>query len=103
MTRVVFTLHYAETAIFQFEQLEKSKHLKAQYKAVCKALRLLTQNPKHPGLHTHEYSSLIGPGKSKVWEAYAQNRTPGAYRIFFSYYPPKSNTIHILAIVPHPK
>jgi len=99
---VSFTLRYGETAASQLQQLEKSKHLKAQLKAVCKALRLLGQNPKHPGLHSHEYTTLVGPGNSKVWEAYAQNRTPGAYRIFFSYYPPKSNIIHIIAIVPHP-
>ena len=100
---MVFSLQYSDTAASQLEKLEKTKHLKAQYQAVVKALRYLAQNPKHPGLQTHQYHSLTGPNNTKVWEAYAQNKTPGAYRIFFSYYPTNSSTIYIIAIVPHPK
>jgi len=37
----------------------------------------------------------------KVFAAYAQNRTPGAYRIFWCYGPGKKD-ITILAITPHP-
>ena len=36
-----------------------------------------------------------------VFEAYAENNTPGAYRIFW-YYGPGKNQITILAITPHP-
>jgi len=82
--------------------LSKARHLSAQFKAVRKALQLLEQNPRHPGLHTHAYDSFIGPGGVKVFEAYAQNQTPSAYRIFCCYYPPKTNTITVLAIRPHP-
>lgn len=39
--------------------------------------------------------------KNKVFEAYAQNRTPGAYRIFWCYGPQKTQ-ITVLAITPHP-
>lgn len=60
-----------------------------QFKAVRKALRFLKENPAHPSLHTHKYDSLIGPDNTEVFEAYAQNKTPGAYRIFWCYYPPK--------------
>lgn len=100
---MTFSLRFSDTSTSQLEALEKNKHLATQYKAVCKALRFLQDNPRHPGLRTHEYSSLVGPGGAKVWEAYAQNQTPGAYRIFFCYYPPKINSIHIIAIAAHPK
>ena len=96
-----FDLRFTEEAAKQFESLQSAAHRK-QYAAVKKALALLRRNPRHPGLHTHAYESIAGPGKAKVWEAYAENQTPGAWRLFWSYYPPESNTITILAITPHP-
>ncbi|MFM8453570.1 MAG: hypothetical protein ACKOAD_01045 [Gammaproteobacteria bacterium] len=73
------------------------------YKKIHKTLQLLQTNPRHPGLHTHEYSSLENPfhTKEKVFEAYAQNNTPGAYRIFWCYGPQKKQ-ITVIAITPHP-
>lgn len=72
-------------------------------KQVDKCIELLLANPRHPGLKTHEYSTLAHPydQKQKVFEAYAQNRTPGAYRIFWCYGPEKDQ-ITIIAITPHP-
>ena len=66
-------------------------------------MRLLGENPRHPGLHTHVFHSLDHPfdPAAKVFEAYAQNRTPGAYRVLWCY-GPEPETITILAIVPHP-
>ena len=46
---------------------------------------ILSQNPKHPGLQTHEFVSLKGPKGRKVFEAYAEQATPAAYRIFWYY------------------
>lgn len=68
-----------------------------------KALKLLSANPRHPGLETHEFNSLDNPyaPTQKVFEAYAQQNTPGAYRIFWCY-GPNSGEITILAITPHP-
>jgi len=97
----LFTLRYTEEAEQHYESLKTARGKQAEYKAVVKALRFLAENPRHPGLNTHEYESLTGPAGVKVWEAYAQNKTPGAYRIFFSYYPPKTNTITVIAILPH--
>lgn len=81
----------------------KSSKPEGLFKQVHKALRLLTGNPKHPGLQTHPFESLEHPfdKKAKVFEAYAQDRTPGAYRIFWCYGPAK-NEITIIAITPHP-
>lgn len=73
------------------------------FKQVAKTLMLLSSNPKHPGLNTHEYSGLVSPfdSKARVWEAYAQNNTPGAYRVFWAYGPDRKQ-ITIVAITPHP-
>ena len=83
------------------DTLEKDKGLKNQLKAVRKALGFLEQNTKHPGLNTHKFTSLKGPKGEEVFEAYAQNHTPGAYRIFWCYGPNK-NEITIISITPHP-
>jgi hypothetical protein len=73
------------------------------FKQVEKCVRLLLDNPRHPGLHTHPYSSIDHPFDEgeKVFEAYAQNRTPGAYRVFWCY-GPGSDEITMIAITPHP-
>jgi hypothetical protein len=70
---------------------------------VNKTVRLLRDNPRHPGLHTHEFVSLVHPydPKEKVFEAYVQSRTPGAYRLFWCY-GPQAGEITIIAITPHP-
>lgn len=82
---------------------QKSTRDEGLFKQVHKCVSLLAENPRHPGLQTHEFRSLphpFVPGE-KVFEAYAQNRTPGAYRIFWCY-GPAAGEITILAITPHP-
>jgi hypothetical protein len=75
---------------------------------VQKAIAYLETNPKHPSLSTHEFISLAGANGEKVFEAYAQNNTPGAYRIFWHYGPDENEAkkripvITIIAITPHP-
>lgn len=102
-----YELLYTEDADRQLDKLETSKSLKIQYKAVVKALKFLEENPLHPSLKTHKYTSLIGPDGVDVFEAYAQNNTPGAWRIFWCYHPQKKKTdlkgfITVIAITPHP-
>lgn len=75
----------------------KSKRLKA----VMKSLRLLSGNPRHPSLQTHEYTSLQGPRGEKVFEAYAEQNTPAAYRVFW-FYGPGNSEITVITITPHP-
>ena len=71
-------------------------------KAVRKTLGLMeTGNLRHPGLNTHEYTSLKGANGEKVFEAYAEQNTPAAYRILW-HYGPGAGVIIILAITPHP-
>lgn len=70
-------------------------------KAVRKTMYFLETNPRHPGLNTHKYSSMSGPNDEDVFEAYAENNSPGAYRIFWHYGPGK-DLITIVAITAHP-
>lgn len=95
-------------AISAAENRQKKGKTKASkqeglFKQVEKCVRLLLDNPRHPGLQTHEYASIDHPYDegAKVFEAYAQNRTPGAYRVFWCY-GPGSGDITLLAITPHP-
>jgi tRNA A37 N6-isopentenylltransferase MiaA len=95
----------AEAALLNRQKNRRAKAAKAEglFKQVEKCVRLLLDNPRHPSLNTHEYDSIEHPyeKKSKVFEAYVQNRTPGAYRVFWCYGPNKSE-ITLIAITPHP-
>lgn len=66
-----------------------------------KALALLESNPRHPGLDTHKFTAKTGMNGKDVFEAYAENHTPGAYRIFWHYGAGKE-AIAVIAITPHP-
>ena len=81
--------------------LRTNKTYDKRYKAVSKTLRFLSQNPKHPSLQTHEYHGLRGMKGEKVFEAYAEQHTAGAYRVFW-HYGPRPRQITILSITPHP-
>jgi len=85
------------------KNIKKSAKEEGLLKQVAKTVSLLKNNPRHPGLNTHEYDSIPNPydKNKKVFEAYAQNRTPGAYRVFWCY-GPNRNQITIIAITPHP-
>ncbi len=96
-----FELLFTERASCQLDALESDDGLAKRLKAVRKALGLLESNPRHPGLNTHKFASIKGPGGEEVFEAYAENQTPAAWRIFWIYGPGK-NKITILAITPHP-
>lgn len=95
----------AMAAISKRAQTKRSKSSQAEglFKQVEKCVRLLVSDPKHPGLHTHEYSSIEHPFEEdgKVFEAYVQNKTPGAHRLFWCYGPARGD-ITIIAITPHP-
>jgi hypothetical protein len=85
------------------KQKGKSSRQEGLFKQIHKTLSLLRDNPKHPGLQTHEFTSIAHPYKkgAKVFEAYVQHRTPGAHRIFWCY-GPGDKEMTIIAITPHP-
>ncbi len=99
---------FTPTADRQLTALENDPSMSAVLKQVRKTLGYLEVNPRHPGLQTHEFASLSGPDGLKVFEAYAQNNTPGAYRVFWHYGPDahdgkrRISIITIIAITPHP-
>jgi hypothetical protein len=96
-----FELLFTDEANANLVLLEKDAGLHKRLKAVRKALAYLQNDPKHPGLNTHKFSSLVGPNGEDVFEAYAENKTPAAYRIFWFYRPDKKH-ITVIAITPHP-
>jgi hypothetical protein len=97
----LFELYWTAEAKEQYKSLQTNASLIKRYKAVKKTIEYLTSNPRHNSLQTHEFTSLKGPRGEKVFEAYAQQKTPAAYRVFW-YYGPSPNIITIVTITPHP-
>jgi hypothetical protein len=98
---VQFRLHFAGNAKNELQALEVNPAHVKRYKAVRSALGKLQINPRHPSLNTHKFNSRRGENGEDVFEAYAENNTPGAYRIFWHYGLGK-DVITIIAITPHP-
>ena len=97
----MFELEWTHEAEVNYNSLKRNASQKKRYEAVKKTLKLLAMNPRHNSLQCHPYESLTGPNKEKVFEAYAEQNTPAAYRVFW-YYGPSRGVITILAITPHP-
>lgn len=84
------------------EALKASASTKVKNQKVKKAIRLLRgAGPSYPGLNSHKYQSVTGPGGEGVWESYVENNTPGAWRIWWVY-GPAEDSITIVTIGPHP-
>ncbi|MBR6459551.1 MAG: hypothetical protein IKS49_05250 [Actinomycetaceae bacterium] len=86
------------------EKIDKGNATKeeaSRYKKIGKALVLLSNNPRHPGLNSHEISALTARYGIKVWESYLENNKPAAGRIFWVY-GPNQGDITIIGIEPHP-
>ncbi len=96
-----FSLCFTDEASANLDALEREPGSAKRLKAVRKALGRLETNPRHPGLNTHKFSSLKGPRGEEIFEAYAENRTPAAYRIFWHYGSDRS-VIIVIAITAHP-
>lgn len=96
-----FFLSFTPGAKQALRELKDFPNLEKRFKAVSKALKFLAENPRHPSLQTHQYLSLSGPNGEKVFEAYAEQDTPAAYRIFF-YYGRSRGELVVFAITPHP-
>ncbi len=97
----MFELEWTDEAKATYNLLKANPSEKTRYKAVKKTIRYLAQNPRHNSLQTHPFLSLKGPNGEKVFEAYAQQKTPAAYRVFW-YYGPSRGVITIFVITSHP-
>ena len=78
-----------------------SKNEEKLRKQMGKAMVLLSDNPRHPGLHSHEISSLSARYGLKVWESYLENNKPAAGRLFWMYGSAKGEIV-IVGVEPHP-
>ncbi len=96
-----YRLLFTSQARDDLGRLEQDKGLTKRLKAVRKALGYLESNPRHPSLATHEFTSLSATAGRRIFEAYAENNTPAAYRIFY-HYGPERDQITIVAITAHP-
>ena len=72
------------------------------FKKLVKALGFLAQNPRHPGLASHEIDNLTRKHGLKIFQSYLENNTPAAGRLFWAY-GPEQGDITVLAIEPHPE
>jgi glycine cleavage system aminomethyltransferase T len=97
----LFELHWTTEAEEKYRLLKNNPALSKRYKAAKKTIQYLASNPRHNSLQTHEFTSLKGPNGEKIFEAYAQQKTPAAFRVFW-YYGPSPNIITIVTIIPHP-
>lgn len=95
-----FKLGFSEQSKLKLQELELDKSKKGVLKQVRKVLGLMETNLKHLSLNTHKYDG-ISCKLGDVFESYAQNKTPGAYRIFWVY-GPRNREIYVLDITPHP-
>jgi hypothetical protein len=102
-------LRFTLEADKQLTIIENNPSLKDVQKQVRKTLRYLETNLRSKSLQTHEYQSLTRRYGFKVFEAYVQQKTPGAYRVFWHYGPDEISKhgkpvpiITIIAITPHP-
>lgn len=81
-------------------QLNKSEE--KLFKKLHKTLSLLSENPRHNSLNSHDIDPLSRRYCVKVWQSYLENNTPAAGRIFWVYGPGQKQ-ITIIGIEPHPE
>lgn len=98
---MIFALKLTPQAEADLNSLEEDANLLKCFKSVRKALGYLETNPRHPRLNTHKFSGISGPNGEEIFEAYAENNTPAAYRIFW-FYGPEKKEITVIAITQHP-
>lgn len=100
MSAPPYILKYTPEAEKVIEDLQRPQYA-AKLKKVRKTLRLLQNvGPSHPGLNSHRYQSVPGPGGAALWESYVENKTPFSWRIWWVYGQP--DEIVIVTIGPHP-
>ena len=78
-----FKLRFAPAAAEVLKDLESAAQYTAKLRKVRKALGLIQQDPRYPGLNSHKYVSLHGADGQDVWDSYVEDNTPAAWRIFW--------------------
>jgi len=96
----MYLLKYTDEAKSNLADLKKKGQIK-KLKKIKETLDKLKENPRYPGLHTHKYKSFKGNSEEDIFQSYIENKTPGAFRVFWHYGPDKT-VITIVAVTPHP-
>jgi len=96
----MYKIQYSNASKKELKKLLKNGKKKKLNK-LKEAFEQISKNPRHPGLHTHKYNTIKGINGEEIFQSYAENNTPGAYRIFW-HYGPKEKMITLFAITPHP-
>ena len=94
-----YKLRFAKQAAGMLDALEADPGQRARLKKVRKALGQLELDPRYPGLHSHQYESFPVDRDVKVWDSYVENRTPGAWRIFWQYGPYEPGGVRVITIL----
>ncbi len=93
--KIVFSTE-AKEALANLQESEPKKLKKVQ-----KTLAYMETNLRHQSLQTHKYDGYRGPEGEEIFESYVENKTPGAFRVFW-YYGPGKYVLTINAITTHP-
>ena len=103
-------LRFKPAANEELSSIKNNPVLKGVLKQVRKTLEYLETNLRAKSLQTHEYESLTRRYGRKVFEAYVQQDTPAAYRVFWYYGDDETDKngkripiITVVAITPHPE
>ncbi len=92
----------SETAVASIAKLTKGKTADpVRARKVAKALRLLADDPHHPGLVTHRFKEMDDEVDEKVWQSYVENNVSGAWRMWW-FFGPDSGQIFVIDVGPHP-
>ena len=105
----MFTIYFdgeAETLITGLGEKaiagELNRDEKDLYRKIRKALQHLEEDPRHPGLKSHEIDVLTEKYGVRIWESYLENKRSGARRMFWIY-GPETKEITIVGIENHPE
>ncbi|HLE11844.1 MAG TPA: hypothetical protein VI754_11380 [Bacteriovoracaceae bacterium] len=95
-----FKLQMTPEAREQLEVIMNDPAKEGLQKQIKKAFKNLSENPKHPGLHSHPLQGAEQVLGLKAWTSYVQNKTPSAHRILWAY-SKTGKEIIILQVIPH--
>lgn len=86
----------------EFQSGSISKQECILYKKLGKIIKLLSENPKHPGLQTHDIPPLTDRYGVRVWQSYLENNKSGALRLYWVY-GPDQQSITVIGLESHPE
>jgi hypothetical protein len=58
--------------------------LAEKFKKARRAIRMMSEaGPSYPSFCTHQMEHLKGPGGTTIWNSYVENKTPGAWHMYW--------------------